>query len=61
MTSKVVDLSRARSDKEHERKEKKVDSIKERFARAMGMEERDRAARRRAEKKRNKKDKPRGW
>ena len=60
MASKVVDLSRARTDKENELKEQKLDSIKERFARAMGMDEKGRAAKRRALKKKRK-DKPRGW
>jgi hypothetical protein len=60
MTSKVVDFSKARAEKEHEQKEQKVDSIKERFARAMGMDEKGRAAKRRAQKKKGK-DKPRGW
>jgi len=60
MASKVVDLSKARSEKEHELKEQKVDTIKERFARAMGMDEKGRAAKRRAQKKKSK-EKPRGW
>ena len=62
MAEKIVDITRAREQKKHEQKEEKLESLKERFSRAMGMDEKPKkklSAWRR--KKQKSKPKPDGW
>ena len=37
-SDKVVDFSQARHKKDHERKEKKVEQLRDRFSKALGLE-----------------------
>ncbi len=39
MAEKIVDFKRAQEEKQHQVKEEKMASIKDRFARAMGMQD----------------------
>lgn len=39
MSDKVVDFGQARHKKDHERKEKRVEQMQERFSKALGMEQ----------------------
>ncbi len=62
MVQKVVDISQAREQKQHEKKEQKLEDLKDRFNRAMGMEEKPKnklSAWRRRKKK--SKPEPDGW
>lgn len=63
---KVVQLGDARHRKSHERKEQKLDQLRDRFTKALGMEEKPvkkGALWRLKQKKKNKPDKPgpKGW
>jgi hypothetical protein len=63
MADNIVDLSRAREDREHERKEQKLDSLKKRFSKALGTEEKPKKSRLKKNRKKAKSDKGRtdGW
>mgnify|MGYP003624555072 CR=1 FL=1 len=68
-SDKVVDLSRARHKKDHERKEKKLDQLRDRFSKALGLEKKPLATITKGglwkfkQKKKRKSDKPdpEGW
>ncbi len=62
MAEKIVDITQARELKKHNRKEEKLESLKERFSKAMGMDEKPKkklSAWRR--KKPKSKPRPDGW
>jgi hypothetical protein len=60
MTDKIIDISQAREEKNHVRKEEKLTSLKERFERAMGMEKKPKPLPWGRRKKPKKPD-PEGW
>ncbi len=60
MADKIVNITEAREQKKHERKEEKLDDIKQRFSKAMGMEDKPKK-RFGWGKKKKAKPKPEGW
>ncbi len=60
MAEKIVDFKRAQEEKNHQIKEEKVASIKDRFARAMGMQDKSKK-KKSGQKKSKKKPGGDGW
>jgi len=63
MAEKIVDITRAREQKKHELKEQKLESLKDRFSKAMGMNEKpkNKLSAWRRKKKPKSKPTPEGW
>ncbi|MCW9050809.1 MAG: tRNA (uracil-5-)-methyltransferase [Motiliproteus sp.] len=63
MADKIVDMAEAREQKRHEQKAEKLEDIRDRFSKAMGMKEKpkNRLAAWKRKKKKDSKPKPDGW
>ncbi len=67
-SNKVVDISQNRHRKEHERKDQKVDSLRDRFSKALGLDEKPvkkgglwKLKQRKKNKQKSDKPEPSGW
>ena len=61
MAEKIVDISRAREQKEHEKKEEKLELLKDRFSKAMGMNDKPKKKLGVWKRKKKSKPNPEGW